>query len=186
MIHGIVMKAALLLDLYNPFTLAFGFRIFYSILNLIGIQMLWTEFQKKWNLAPIWFLLISMLWFMPYIHVRTSSENLSGIFITFAFVSYFRQKNFIKTGILFGFAFLARYQIALGMFGLGLFFLFQDRKITRNTLLLILGFLLPVSLGVLLDRIGYGNWVFTAFRYFKVNLVDGVAATFNPYPWYQY
>jgi hypothetical protein len=52
--------------------------------------------------------------------------------------------------------------------------------------LLTLGFLIPVTIGVVLDRIGYGNWVFTPYRYFKVNLVDGVAATFNPYPWYQY
>lgn len=186
MLHGIVMKAALWLHAYNPFTLAFLFRLFYAALNIWGMTLLWQELKKRFTLNPLWFLWISLLWFLPYIHVRTSSENLSGIFLTFAFVVYLRSQKYFWTGVLFGFAFVARSQIALGLFGFGLFLLVRDRKITRNQLYLFFGFLLPVALGTVLDRIGYGNWVFTPYRYFKVNLVDGVAATFNPYPWYQY
>ena len=129
---------------------------------------------------------ISLIWFFPYIHVRTSSENLAGIFLTFAFVAFMRHKKLFWIGLLFGFSFLARYQVALGIFGFGLYVLYRDRKITRDLIGLCIGFAIPVLLGVVLDRIGYGNWVFTPYRYFKVNLVDGVAATFNPYPWYQY
>ncbi len=186
MIHGVFMKLALLFNVYNPFTLAFLFRLAYSALNIWGMYSLWEVFKKKWNLNPLWFLWIALLWFFPYIHVRTSSENLSGIFLTFAFVSFLKEKNPLQTGLLFGFAFLARYQIALGLFGFGIYLIARDRAITRNSLKLLGGFMIPVILGVILDRIGYGNWVFTPYRYFKVNLVDGVAATFNPYPWYQY
>jgi phosphatidylinositol glycan class B len=186
MIHGSVMKLALILNCYNPFTLAFLFRLAYSALNVCGMWMLWGEFKKKFTLNPIWFLWISLIWFFPYIHVRTSSENLCGIFVTFAFVLFMRKKSMFGIGLLFGFAFLARYQVALGVFGFGLYVLWRDRKITREPFILVLGFLIPVAIGIVLDRIGYGNWVFTPYRYFKVNLVDGVAATFNPYPWYQY
>ncbi len=186
MLHGVVMKFAILMNAYNPFTLAFLFRLFYAALNLWGMVLLWKEFKKRYDLNSLWFLWISLLWFLPYIHVRTSSENLSGIFLTFAFVVYLRSQKYFWTGILFGFAFVARCQIALGLFGFGLYLLVRDRKITRDQLSLLLGFLIPVGLGTVLDRVGYGNWVFTPYRYFKINLVDGVAATFNPYPWYQY
>jgi hypothetical protein len=118
--------------------------------------------------------------------VRTSSENLCGIFVTFAFVAFLKNKKLFWVGLLFGFSFLARYQAALGVFGFGIYLLYRDKKITREHFALFFGFLIAVGLGVIFDRIGYGNWVFTPYRYFKVNLVDGVAATFNPYPWYQY
>jgi phosphatidylinositol glycan class B len=186
MIHGIFMKAQILLGIYNPFTTALLFRLFYAFLNIWGLTLLWGEFKTKWHLNPKWFLLLGLIWFFPYIHVRTSSENLSGIFLTFAFVYYFRTHKYFWTGILFGFAFLARYQIALGLFGFGLYLLIKDRRITKDQFTLLGAFLIPVGIGVVLDRLGYGNWVFTPYRYFKVNLVDGVAATFNPYPWYQY
>ena len=186
MIHGLVMKFALWIHLYEPFTMTYFFRVIYSALNIYGVYLLWCEFKKRYALNPLWFVMISMIWFFPYIHVRTSSENLCGIFLNFAFVAYLRNKNFFWVGLLFGFSFLARYQVALGIFGFGLFLLYQDRKITRGHLALLGGFLIPVILGVLLDRVGYGAWVFTPYLYFKVNLVDGVAATFNPYPWYQY
>jgi hypothetical protein len=74
----------------------------------------------------------------------------------------------------------------LGLVGFGIVLLLQDRAITKRQFKLLGGFLIPVAFGVVLDRIGYGNWVFTPYRYFSVNLVQGVAATFNPYPWYQY
>ena len=186
MIHGSAMKLAMMLNLYNPFTMAFIFRMLYSAFNIWGMWLLWGEFKKRFSLNPNWFLWISLIWFFPYIHVRTSSENLCGIFLTFAFVLFLRNKDLFWIGLLFGFSFLARYQVALGIFGFGIYLLYRDRKITLAQVRLLLGFLIPVALGVVLDRIGYGEWVFTPYRYFKVNLVDGVAATFNPYPWYQY
>ena len=186
MIHGIAIRFFSFINFYNPFSLVFGFRIFYSFLNILSIWYLWLALKRKFLLDPILFVFISMIWFFPYIHVRTSSENLSGIFITFAFAYYFDHRKYFWTGILFGFAFLARYQVALGIFGFGLALLIRDRKVTLSHLKLISAFLIPVGFGIILDRLGYGNWVFTAYRYFKVNLIDGVAATFNPYPWYQY
>lgn len=186
LIHGIVMKLAIAIHAYNAFTLAFLFRAFYALLNIFSMLYLWRVLKEKFCLNPLWFLWIGALWFLPYIHVRTSSENLSGIFLTFAFALLLKGKRYFWPGVLFGFAFLARYQIALGVFGLGVFLLIRDRKITKDHLVLLFGFLIPVTFGILLDRIGYGDWAFTAYRYFKVNLVDGVAATYNPYPWYQY
>jgi len=190
MLHAFFMKASLWMGVYNPFDLAFFFRLLYAALNIWSIVALWDYFQKKYELSSKWFLLTSLLWFFPYIHVRTSSENLSGIFLSFALLMLLKNENslrsFFQAGLLFGFAFLARYQIALGILGLGIVLLISDRGLRKKHLLLILGFCLPIGLGVLLDRWGYGNWVFTPYRYFKVNILEHVAASFNPYPWYQY
>lgn len=190
LIHAGFMKLMIATGIYNPFHAAFFFRLLYAGLNIWAMCALWNHFQKKYNLSTKWFLLISLIWFLPYIHVRTSSENLAGIFLTFGLLTYLKDSDcrcsYFDAGILFGFAFLARYQIALGLVGLGLTLLYTDRKIGKKHLYLILGFSIPLAVGVLLDRWAYGNWVFTPYRYFKVNLLDHVAERYNPYPWYQY
>lgn len=193
-IHALGMKVALLLNIFNPFSFACFARMLYAVANVGSLMALWKTTRDQEKLNPLWFLLISTLWFFPYIHARTSSENLAGIFLTLAFAHYLRpsspqenpNKKYWITGTLFGFSFLARYQIALGLFGFGLFLLYRDRKILSKHLWLGLGFIIPVSIGFGLDRIGYGHWVNAPYRYFTVNLVQGVAASFNPYPWYQY
>jgi hypothetical protein len=186
MLHAGFLKLFVGLGIYNPFDAAFFFRLAYSFLNIFSLVALWKYFKERYTLNPAWLLWTSLIWFFPYIHVRTSSENLAGILLSFALLAILKNKKYFFSGILFGFAFLARYQIALGLAGLGVALIVKERKIIREHWKLLAGFILPVILGVLIDRIGYGNWVFTAYRYFKVNLVDGVAATFNPYPWYQY
>lgn len=190
-LHVIVMKAALVANLYDPFKIAFLCRAIYGLLNVWMLFTLWRSFRVRYMLNEIWWPLIAGVWFFPYIHVRTSSENLAGIFLGFAFLQLWkplvrRGPHWFKAGLLFGFAFLARYQIALGLVGIAVVLFVQARRITLDHLKMGAGFVIPVVLGVVLDRIGYGNWVFTAYRYFTVNLVDGIAATFNPYPWYQY
>ncbi len=193
--HAAGMKAALGMGIFEPFSFAFATRVLYAVANWVSLICFWNVWKKRENLSPYWSFFIATLWFFPYIHVRTSSENLAGIFLTFAFTCFLNPENetkeredrtYYRTGLLFGFAFLARYQIALGLAGLAAFLLYRDRKILKKHLLMGLGFILPVIFGIVLDRIGYGNWVITAYRYFTVNLVQGVAATFNPYPWYQY
>ena len=186
LLHAFFLKCFVTLGIYNPFSAAFFFRLVYAALNIWSLLALWKYFQEKYSLSTKWFFLTSLLWFFPYIHVRTSSENLSGIFLSFALLTLVKNTNFFRAGLLFGFAFLARYQIALGLVGLGGALLLADHGIRKKHWVLLLGFLVPVGIGALLDRWGYGNWVFTPYQYFKVNLVEHVADHYNPYPWYQY
>jgi phosphatidylinositol glycan class B len=185
-LHAFFLKIFILLGIYNPFNAAFFFRLLYGGLNIWALVALWNYFKEKYALSSKWFFLTSIIWFFPYIHVRTSSENLAGIFLSFALLALVKNTGFFRAGLLFGFAFLARYQIALGLVGLAAVLLLSDRGIRKTHWLLLLGFLIPVGLGTLLDRWGYGNWVFTPYQYFNVNLVENVSARFNPYPWYQY
>jgi phosphatidylinositol glycan class B len=187
--HAFLLKTFSMIGI-NPFDMAFFFRLIYAALNIWSIVALWNYFEKKYELNSKWFLILSLLWFFPYAHVRTSSENLAGIFLSFGLLillkNFSSARHFFIAGLLFGFAFLSRFQIALGLVGLSLALLNMDHGFRKKHGLMIAGFLLPVGLGALFDRLGYGNWVFTPYQYFKVNILDQVAAQYNPYPWYQY
>jgi phosphatidylinositol glycan class B len=187
MIHAFFIKLFTALGIYEPFSAAVFFRLAYAFANIWSLLALWNHFQKKYNLSEKWFLVLGSMWFFPYIHVRTSSENLAGIFTSFALLSLVKSPaSFFKAGLLFGFAFITRNQIALGLAGIAAALLIRDRGIRKGHWILFGGFLIPVGIGTLLDRWGYGSWVFTPYLYYKVNIVQNVAATFNPYPWYQY
>jgi hypothetical protein len=183
---------------FDPFLHAWVYRSLYGIANVIVIRYFWNAIQK--TVRPItssaiikigpW--ILATLWFFPYIHVRTSSENLSGIFLTFTFAYWLLNKKTsnlksdLFTGMGLGLAFLARYQIALGLIGFALYLIIQDRGFRLRQFRIFVGFIIMIGLGVILDRVGYGQWVITSYRYFHTNLIQGVAALYNPYPFYQY
>jgi hypothetical protein len=185
-LHAILMKPAILAGVYEPFAFATLFRILYGLINILALWHLWKAFRDRDAIDPKWFLWISLIWFFPYLHVRTSSENLSGVFLTFAAARMIAGRSSSLTGVLFGLAFLARYQVALGLVGLASLLLIRDRGLRKSHFFLLGGFLISLSFGLLLDRWFYGTWTLTPWNYFKVNLIDGVAATYSPHPWYQY
>jgi hypothetical protein len=186
LLHAGWMKLLITFGIYEPFTAATLIQGIYGALNVWLLVKIWRFLRERYDLAPYGFLAIALLWFLPYIHVRTSSENLAGILLSWGLLGMIQGRNAFKNGLFFGFAFLARYQIALGLVGLGLALVIRARGIRKAHLALVGGFLIPLALGVLLDRVGYGNWVFSPYLYFKVNLIDGVAARYNPYPWWMY
>ncbi len=173
-------------------------RILLTVLNWIAIYSLFQSVRARLSESGrTWYWWVTAgLWFFPYIHARTSSENLSALALTFGFAQFLRidfkeikyyTRNILYSGLAFGFAFVFRYQVALGLIPLYLWILWMHRSTGFRVLLKhSLGFFFIFGLGVIADRMGYGNWVFTPWRYFHVNLVEGVAATFNPYPFYQY
>ncbi len=186
LLHAGWMKVLIGLGVYEPFSAVTLIQGMYGLLNLWLLVRIWNFLRDRYDLAPQGAIAIAMLWFLPYIHVRTSSENLAGILLSFGLLGILEGRSALRNGIFFGFAFLARYQIALGLAGLALALLYRSKGIRKHHWTLLGGFLVPVVFGVLLDRIGYGNWVFSPYLYFKVNLVDGVAARYNPYPWWMY
>ncbi len=186
LLHAGLMKPAILAGVFEPHAFATLFRLIYGLLNILALWSLWRAFRERDGIDPEGFLWISLIWFFPYLHVRTSSENLSGILLTFAAARMVAGRTPGMTGILLGLSFLARYQIALGLIGLAPMLLIRDRGLRKPHLVLLGGFLLSLTLGLVLDRWFYGQWTLTPWNYFKVNLIDGVAATFSPHPWYQY
>ncbi|MGF7081390.1 hypothetical protein [Mucilaginibacter sp. UYCu711] len=142
--------------------------------------------------VPLFIFLSYFLWFLPYINVRYSSENWSGLFFIMA-ITLIRSppnksalfKNLL-IGSLLGLSTLFRYQAAILVVA-SLFWLYFIAKMPIKNIGLILVALFSVLLlGVGLDSWFYGEWVITMVNYFKSNIVQNVASTYGTLPWYQY
>ncbi len=192
----LIIKASQTTSITNPFTQTIILRILSSILALISVVMLINVFKDEVKSEKLlkWFLYLSFfLWFAVYAQVRFSSEGWSGslFFIGFALLYYLKEKklsdfNLIGLGIIFGFAFIFRYQVGLMIFGLILWLLFIDKMKIKNLILLAVGILTAILIGVLIDKWLYGSWTFTAWNYFQFNIIKGMVSKFGVHPWHFY
>lgn len=193
--YGIV-RTCYAIGIYSPFTIATVLRLLSMLLSLGCLLMLYKAFRRelKTPFAHYTYILLScMLWFMPYICVRFSSETWSGdiFFIALACLILRPQPGrwLIRLGIgmLLGLAFLFRYQSGFLIFGLlaWLFFIGKEYK-QAGFYVLVAGMCITMLAGLCGDHWLYNEWVFSAWRYFKVNLIEGKAAEFGRYPWYFY
>ncbi len=132
-----------------------------------------------------------LFFFLPFLHARTSSENLSSNFLALSVAVLpraFQAKRkpllwAVLSGVLGGAAFFARFQSALFLAPLLLALLFispKDRWKAFCTWLL--GVAAVIGLGIGIDVWGYGALVFTPWRYFQFNLLQGAAAGFGTMP----
>ncbi len=132
-----------------------------------------------------------LFFFLPFLHARTSSENLSSSFLALSVAvlpRVFSGRNrplfwALLSGVLGGAAFLARFQSALFLAPLLLSVLFSEpRARWKAFCTLLLGVAAVIGMGVGIDAWGYGALVFTPWRYFQFNLIQGAAAGFGTMP----
>ena len=138
------------------------------------------------------FLLLSFfLWFVPYNAARFSSETLAGRIFLIGLAGFLLNRdhkpaNYLLAGVILGLSFIVRYQVAFMIIGFGAWLIFMQKTGLRNLLAFTLGFLLLTAIGIIIDRWFYGEWVLTAWNYFRQNLVLGKAAGFGTSPWWYY
>lgn len=89
---------------------------------------------------------------------------------------------FLISGVFFGLAFLVRFQMALLLAGMGLWFIFENRSQIKVLLPAVFGFSWVFGLGVLIDQVGYGAWSFSAWNYFNINLIQDKMSNFSQQP----
>jgi phosphatidylinositol glycan class B len=170
----------------NPFYLATFLRILTSFLSLVSLLFLTRtvfSFLKGDIKKNYWLIFVNLIWFVPFINARTSSENFSMIFFFIGLDFFLREDKKFLSGVLLGLSFISRFQM-----GLFILPLFLHRLVFKKRWegLAALGVLVSIGLGVLVDFWGYGEWVFTPWKYFWVNLVEGKAADFGVSPWWFY
>ena len=145
-------------------------------------------FDSKKDKRRLW-LVGLMLWFLPYLLIRFTSENISGIAFIWATLLLLRhpknQSNDFSflIGLLLGFSFLIRYQMAFAILAFGLWLLLIHKPKFLFWIKMILGGLLMLGVGVLVDWWFYGELVFTPYLYFESNILEGKAATFGVHHW---
>ena len=182
----------------NPFIVAFILRLSMGVLTwwlncrlvILFLPTLRTEKSKSIFIGCSFF-----LWFVPYISVRFSAENLAGL-LFFLAVSMiikideyaFQNKTIrlILVGLLLGFSIYLRLQMAFALIGLGIWILFLQKSNWKNLISIFIGGSLAILLSIYVDYWFYGNWVFTPFNYFKVNIIDHKAKEFGVSAWWYY
>ena len=196
----ILIKIVNSLALDNPFFHATLLRIISAILSLYCLYLLILSLNRqiKYDHLIKYFVFLSlMIWFLPYLHVRYSSENWSGIFFWIGFALLFLKKGeeqqsvksfgkILFVGLILGLAFILRYQIGLSIAGLVLWLIIIKKEKRSILSVLISGIMIFIIVGILIDKWFYNEWTFTAWNYFKVNLLEGKTSDFGVQPWWYY
>ncbi|MBT3983980.1 MAG: hypothetical protein HOE90_21675 [Bacteriovoracaceae bacterium] len=185
-------KLFALTGLDGPFTQAFIYRFLSMILAFLGTNYfilkskVWFKDNINWKFSAI---AMNLAWFAPYIHARTSSENHSLAFMLAGLGVYLAHKNIkglLLSGILIGFSFWFRYQIGMGILFFVLWVFIIDRPGMKNIFALGLGGLAAFVIGVGIDYWGYGELVFTFYKYFVDGVINDKASYFGVTPYWDY
>lgn len=182
-----------LIGISDPFIISFLLRLVSAIfICLVVCQLvliLLPQFKDE-QTQKLFVLSSLLLWFLPYINVHFSAENLSTIlFLNGLLLLLKDSKRFTKIlliGFLFALSFYARYQIAFALIGVFIWLLLFKKEKWSTIFIMSLGFLIGVALCHVADRWLYGKWVFSPYEYFIKNLVHDKVSTFGVMPWYYY
>ncbi|KKO92465.1 hypothetical protein AAW12_05030 [Sphingobacterium sp. Ag1] len=181
-----------LLGLDDVFIKTLALRLLTSAIAITAIHLFGKSNKDllNKNYYGFYIILSYLLWFIPYVSVRFSSESWSGIFLLFAL--YYLKVNPLKArsgfifGLIIGFSVLFRYQSLLFAFGICLWLLLIQKSTWEPFIYITLGISTTLFFGFLLDFWFYGKPVVTIYNYFEANIIKDVASTFGVSPWYEY
>lgn len=191
------------------FVLGFLFRLVTGLANVGAVTLfLRTTLpsQRTPEEARLHVRVLTLAGFLPYLAVRTSSESaamasmvLGYALLFFPHAAYANAKTRplmplppglrgvareMLAGLCFGLAFEFRFQTAFFVVGILAWVFFHG---TRRALgPVIIGGLVAVGLGALVDRWGYGAWAFPPWNYLRSNVLEGAAGAFGKEPPFAY
>lgn len=207
-IYWAIARVAGAIGVRDLFLLAFVFRLFTGLAN-VGALALFLRTTLPWQRTEqerlVHVRVVTMLGFLPYLFVRTSSETGSMAALTagwalllegatpagdrtWAVPSLLRPSRVLAVGLLFGLAFEMRFQTAFLSLGAAAWLLAVGRapnaqKMSAAALgLLALGGVIALVVGALVDRWGYGVWSFPPWTYLQANVLEGAAGFFGTDP----
>ena len=193
----IISKATLAAGVYNPVYIAFIIRLLMGLFTWLTaralIRVLLPGFKSVRG-AKFFVLSSLFLWFVPYIGVRYSSENIAANCFLLAIAIILELKNgsigkqnkrLLIAGLLLGFSLFLRLQMGFAFIGLGCWLLLHKSPL-RYYMLLSLAAMVAIGISTCVDYWFYGQWVFTPYNYFNVNIIQHVAAKFGTDPWWYY
>ncbi len=164
-------------------------RILSALLFLTA--MFFSQKRTKWKNLNILFILL-LLWFVPMLSVRFSSENWSGIFLLFGFLLFpeaNRNSSFysiVLSGFILGLAIVFRFQVVVAVAVFLALKCIEFRTI-KFVGAVFVGIALSQVLAMISDFYFYGNWVWSSWNYLRVNLFEGAANDrFGVSPFYYY
>ena len=189
-----LVKTVTPLGITSPFVWAFLLRLFSAVLSIFAsvlflraiIPELKVQRIQKWT---VFFFLF--FWMHVFLNVRYSSEGWSSSLFILGIGLYLHAARLSPTryyiiGLIFGFAFLARYQTGLMLLGLGLWMIFIQHINAKQLTRVLAGGILALAFGAAFDWWLYGVPTSSAWNYFNANLIEGGLAKFGHEPWWFY
>jgi len=182
------------LGINDGYDIAFLLRAISAIVAIFVIYRFIEAYKSRVSLSlqPYFIFLSYLLWFLPYINVRFSSECWSGIFFLLALAVIQQQrykettKKYLIIGVLLGISVLLRYQSGLLVAGIMAWFIFIYRIRLRNLSLVMGSLFMILCIGVLIDLWLYGEFTISMYKYFQVNLVQDISSNYGVSPFYEY
>jgi GPI mannosyltransferase 3 len=215
-LYYLAARAAMLVGVKNPFTLAFIFRAITGLCGWVAIVSMMLSarvFFAESAMRRLAVIILALLWLIPYLAVRTSSESLSGDFFTLGVAALVLGSSapfsneadrssgvgarrryplaaLLFAGICFGIAFEFRFQIAFAMAGVVGWIAFVGSESRHrgviNACLILAAVVPPIIAGTLIDHWGYGDWCFVPWNYFNFNILQHRADAFGTSPIWSY
>ncbi len=184
--------------LTNPFLIAFVLRFLTAFLAWYVLARLCLTLVHHFNTKAgkkIFVALNMLLWFIPYLSVRFSSENLASI--TFLFAIYYlikptestwwkRASALLYAGGLLGFCFFFRFQMGFAILGFVLWLLLIQKRNWKSLTTLLFSSSIAMLLCIVIDYWFYGNWVLTPVNYFVTQIIHNVVSNWGVEPWWYY
>ena len=185
----------------SPVICTYILRFFSTLLgwaSLWFIVLISIKYVKGLAAKRLLLFASALFWYLPYIHAHFHSESISGsLFFLGAGClwlaserdeKYFIQPNMLALlgGFLLGLSFVCRFQTGFMIFGTAIWCIFVARFSIWKIFLIIFPALVAFGIGLIIDHWFYGEWVCTAWNYYKENLLQGKAASFGTLPWWTY
>lgn len=178
-IFALLYKVLAILSLDTRWLIAWGPRLLQSIFAASGDVAVGLLGGPRAQQLQI------LSWFMAFCLPRTFSNSLECVLFTWSLVFYMKKQRPVATFLIAALTLLMRPTAAVMYIPIGLhFLLYRKGSLTR----IIPGAVAYLVLTLLVDRIGYGHWVFVPWNFFKFNSVEGVSSLYGTHPflWYFY
>ena len=195
----VVFRCCYVLNIKDPYILAFILRLL-SVLLILPCKYFFYRVSVKSistnNGHQLFYLLSTFfIWFFPYLSVRFSAENWSAMCLlmtaSLLLAGYNEEKGkqgslIYASAFFLGLAFTIRFQSAFCVLGVIGWMLLMKKEKGQEILIYIAILIIPLLLEVITDSWLYNKFVFVAYQYFLVNIVQGTASQFGTMTWISY
>ena len=171
----------------DPFNQLTVLRIMQGLIFLLAFNCMAIGYFGKGEKSVLYIVLIllNFSWFLPYSRTMFSSEITASLLFFTSFFYFHRKaingkvniKYLLLTGLLFALSFFWRFQLAFAIAGFGCWLLIEKKY--QWIVYIAAGFIVGVLINMALDYGFYHQLVFTPYLYFKVNILEGKAASFG-------
>lgn len=184
-----VFKCCHWINITDPYLLAFILRLLSAALAIFIIrkfvhatlQSIDVKYQRLYIFSSY------LLWFLPLINIRFSSEAWGGLFFLWAVATVLKNNNkLFFIGILLGISFLCRFQTGILSVSLIIWLLLVKKENLIHILKIGGGGLLILAVGIILDYWLYGKLTLCAWNYFYNTTLSANSIQFGNSPWYAY